>query len=180
MERKLYRDESRKVLGGVCAGLADYFNTDVSIVRLVFLLTLILKGGGGLIYIILWIVLPRRNYYPGGNQPFVDYRVPPEGASQPFTDYSVPPVPPTSGEFIKPKGPSTGSVIVGLVLVMIGAFFILDDFNIIPDWDFEHFWPVILITVGLVFVLTGSRKQPWEKDGWNKKDNPSDNNPPTA
>ena len=62
MDKKLYRDEYRKKIAGVCAGLADYFNIDVAIVRVVFLLALIFHGGGGLIYIIFWIVLPKKPY----------------------------------------------------------------------------------------------------------------------
>ncbi len=58
MEKKLYRDTHNKVIGGVCSGLAEYFNVDVSIVRVLFLASLILKGGGFLVYIVLMIVLP--------------------------------------------------------------------------------------------------------------------------
>ncbi|MBP9926768.1 MAG: PspC domain-containing protein, partial [Cyclobacteriaceae bacterium] len=57
--RKLQRDQKRKILGGVCAGLAHYFNIDPVWPRLLFAL-LILGSYGGLllVYIILWIVLP--------------------------------------------------------------------------------------------------------------------------
>lgn len=57
--KKLYRDQKRKILGGVCAGLAHYFNIDAVWPRLLFAL-LVLGSYGGLIivYIILWILLP--------------------------------------------------------------------------------------------------------------------------
>ncbi len=57
--KKLYRDNRRKILGGVCAGLAHYFNIDPVWPRVLFAL-LILGSYGGLIllYIILWIALP--------------------------------------------------------------------------------------------------------------------------
>lgn len=57
--KKLYRDQKRKILGGVCAGLAHYFNIDPVWPRLLFAL-LVLGSYGGLIivYIILWILLP--------------------------------------------------------------------------------------------------------------------------
>jgi phage shock protein PspC (stress-responsive transcriptional regulator) len=58
----LYRDESDKMLGGVCSGLASYLRIDSTIVRLVFaLLTLGGFGTGFLIYVVLWIVLPSKN-----------------------------------------------------------------------------------------------------------------------
>jgi phage shock protein PspC (stress-responsive transcriptional regulator) len=56
--RKLMRSSTYKKLGGVCAGLADYFDLDVTIVRLIWLLAVLFAGTGILIYIILWIVLP--------------------------------------------------------------------------------------------------------------------------
>ncbi|HNU43397.1 MAG TPA: PspC domain-containing protein, partial [Cyclobacteriaceae bacterium] len=57
--RKLLRDTKRKILGGVCAGFAHYFNIDPVWPRLLFAL-LVLGSYGSLllIYIILWIVLP--------------------------------------------------------------------------------------------------------------------------
>lgn len=60
--KKLYRDQKRKILGGVCAGLAHYFNIDPVWPRLLFAL-LVLGSYGGLIliYIILWILLPASN-----------------------------------------------------------------------------------------------------------------------
>src|SRR5258706_8079562 len=56
--KKLVRDQSNKVLGGVCSGLAHYFGIDPVWTRLIFALLTLGYGGGLLIYIILWIVLP--------------------------------------------------------------------------------------------------------------------------
>ena len=185
MEKKLHRDEHRKVVGGVCAGLAEYFDIDVSIVRLVFLLSLLLKGGGGLIYIVLWIVLPKRGYLPP-----VDYTVPPGGApyQAPGTYVSASPFHPNPA-FVPRKGPSTGALIGGIILIMLGGGFLLDQFEIIPDFDFENWWPVILIVIGLVFIFTSGSKdrsgpKPWQTPVHEVKtdevtENPTDN-PPTA
>jgi phage shock protein C len=52
------RSSTDKKLGGVCAGLADYFDLDPTIVRVVWLLAVLFGGVGLLLYIILWIVLP--------------------------------------------------------------------------------------------------------------------------
>lgn len=57
--RKLYRDRSRKVLGGVCAGLANYFNVDMVWPRVLF--ALLAMGTSGIfvvIYIVMWIAIP--------------------------------------------------------------------------------------------------------------------------
>ncbi len=79
MNKKLYRDEYHKVLGGVCSGLAEYFEMDVTVVRLLFAFTFFIMGVGFIPYIILWIVLPKKGYlYNNYNNPTVDYTVPPQ------------------------------------------------------------------------------------------------------
>ncbi len=56
--RRLFRDQDNKTIGGVCAGLAAFLNVDVTVVRIVSLLALLLWGTGLLVYIVLWIVVP--------------------------------------------------------------------------------------------------------------------------
>ena len=55
--RRLFRDENDKVLGGVCSGLANYFNIDVVVTRIIFVV-LLFSGIGFLTYIIMWIAVP--------------------------------------------------------------------------------------------------------------------------
>ena len=56
MKKKLVKGE-KKILG-VCSGLADYFDTDPTIVRVIFLAALLLFGTGLLLYIIMGIIMP--------------------------------------------------------------------------------------------------------------------------
>ena len=55
--KRLFRNENDKVLGGVCSGLANYFNIDVVIARIIFVI-LLFSGIGFLTYIIMWIAVP--------------------------------------------------------------------------------------------------------------------------
>ncbi len=57
--RRLYRDPENSVIGGVCGGLAAYFNVDPVIFRLLFVIFFFAGGASILVYVILWIVLPR-------------------------------------------------------------------------------------------------------------------------
>ncbi len=59
--RKLYRSRNGKI-GGVCSGLADYFNTDVVPVRLLAALGLLCGGLGFWVYLVCWIVIPLEPY----------------------------------------------------------------------------------------------------------------------
>ncbi len=60
MAKKLIRMEDQKMIGGVCAGLADYMELDVSLVRLLFVAVCIISAfiPMTLFYIIAWIVVP--------------------------------------------------------------------------------------------------------------------------
>jgi phage shock protein C len=53
------RSSSDRIISGVCGGLAEYFNIDSAIVRLVFVLA-VLSGISPLVYVVLWIVLPEQ------------------------------------------------------------------------------------------------------------------------
>lgn len=58
-KRKLYRDPEQTVLGGVCGGLSVYFNLDPVIVRIIFVILTLITGVGVLVYLILWIIIPK-------------------------------------------------------------------------------------------------------------------------
>ncbi len=57
--KKLTRNIDNKIIGGVCAGLADYFEIDVILFRLIFILGLFSTFPFILTYIILWIIMPK-------------------------------------------------------------------------------------------------------------------------
>ena len=57
-ERRLVRRRGERRIAGVAAGVANYFGWNVTAVRFVWLLLLLFAGTGGLLYLILWIVMP--------------------------------------------------------------------------------------------------------------------------
>ena len=57
-KKKLYKSRKNKMIGGVCGGLAEYFNMDPTIVRIIEAILCILKGAGLIIYLIAVIVMP--------------------------------------------------------------------------------------------------------------------------
>lgn len=58
MEKKLYRSETDRMIGGVCGGIAEYFSFDPTLVRLLFVIFVLWGGGGVLAYIICWAIIP--------------------------------------------------------------------------------------------------------------------------
>jgi phage shock protein C len=55
--KRLYRSKENKKIAGICTGIGDYFDIDPIIIRLLFLVALFL-GGGLIVYIIAWIIIP--------------------------------------------------------------------------------------------------------------------------
>lgn len=55
--KKFYRNPDDKKLGGVCSGIAAYFNIDPTIVRILFIVFILSGGSGILAYVILWIIM---------------------------------------------------------------------------------------------------------------------------
>ena len=61
---RLYRSSSDKMIAGVCGGLGDFFGLDPTLVRLVFVVLALLGGHGLLVYLVLWIIVPRQPVVP--------------------------------------------------------------------------------------------------------------------
>lgn len=166
MEKKLQRNEQEKMIAGVCAGLADYFEVDVTWIRIAFVVAVLAGFSGLLVYIILWIAVPAR---PANFTQFkTDYRVyEDKGFSNNPVDPNQPvnPLPP----YVETKK-NNGRVIVGLILIAFGGFFFLDEFNIIPYWfDFGKLWPLVFIIPGILMIAKAGKKEPWKKADWQNK-----------
>jgi phage shock protein PspC (stress-responsive transcriptional regulator) len=149
MEKKLRRNQQDKMIAGVCSGLADYFDIDVTWVRIAFVVAVIAGASGILAYIILWIALPKKPYVPdfgqfnGGNMG--------DGLSSANT----------SQTFVNSKKKDTGNLrlIAGVIFIFFGLFFLLNEFDLIPDWiDFENLWPLIIIAMGIYILSAGINK----------------------
>ncbi|MBR9681908.1 MAG: PspC domain-containing protein [Candidatus Altiarchaeota archaeon] len=57
--KRLYRSGEDKMIGGVCGGLAEYFEIDPTLVRLAWAVSVFFWGTGVLAYILAWIIVPR-------------------------------------------------------------------------------------------------------------------------
>ncbi|HEX2088810.1 MAG TPA: PspC domain-containing protein [Actinomycetota bacterium] len=68
MQARLTRSETDKRIAGVCGGIAEYFGVDATLVRIVFVVLALLEGVGILLYVVLWIVLPKGSPVPVDSQ----------------------------------------------------------------------------------------------------------------
>ncbi|MFA6743531.1 MAG: PspC domain-containing protein, partial [Candidatus Neomarinimicrobiota bacterium] len=58
--KKLYRSDQQKIVAGVCGGIAEYFEIDPVLIRLIWIVLIVFGGTGILAYLIAWIVIPTR------------------------------------------------------------------------------------------------------------------------
>jgi phage shock protein C len=139
--KKLYRSESDRMLAGVAGGLADYFEIDSTIVRLIFI-TLSLIGGSGLLaYFILWVVVPSKSSAKKTDTDTVSENINEikEKAKSLTKHTSV-------------KNSSSPSL-VGLIFIIIGIYFLLNNFGInLRFIRTDLLWPVIFIILGLSII----------------------------
>ena len=144
MEKKLYRNTSDQAIAGVAAGLARYFEIDVTWIRIFFILATIFGASGLLIYIILWIAIPEQPFGQWNMPGQTDYKVKDTTANSFETDYKA----------AKSKRKRESGFISGVILIALGSFFLLDQFELVPDWvSFGKLWPLALIIPGLVMLV---------------------------
>ncbi|MFD2583522.1 PspC domain-containing protein [Pedobacter vanadiisoli] len=185
MEKKLFRNEHDKMIAGVASGLADYMQVEVTIIRLLFALSAIFMAGGGLIaYIVMWIIVPVNDDPAARFSKFNDYfskknpNAQPFGTADPFAGSAnqnwTQPVDggektpfETHADFAKFNKPNdTGRTIGGLVLLVVGCFFLMREMDFIPDWFsirnlFRYMWPLIFIALGISIIAKSKRKNDW-------------------
>jgi phage shock protein PspC (stress-responsive transcriptional regulator) len=137
-----------KVLGGVSGGLAQYFNIDPIIVRILFVVFTLMHGMGLVLYIILWIVVPEEPFelaYPIKNDETKTEDQSTENASVNFD--GVPPE-------VKKNG--SGRVIAGTILIALGVLFFADRF--IPTFDFRDIVPIAFVLLGGLLIWNSLKK----------------------
>ena len=136
--RKLSRNTMNKVIGGVCSGLANFFGLDVALVRIAFVIAFMFASFGFWLYIILWIVLP-----VDGQQSTVNSQ---QSESEPVSE----------SESVSKSESKVKSILAGSFVILIGLLFLINNF--IPiNWVWK-LWPLILVAIGVVMIVTSSKK----------------------
>ncbi len=160
MNRRLYRSVVDRRIGGVAAGTATYFDIDPSISRVLWILLAIVSGGVFLIvYLVMWAVVPEEPYPAAGGAPGgAGASASSSGeASEEAAAAAGSPAPPASwppgGQHT--SGPS-GRVILGAILILIGAWFLADEF--LPWLNFDLVWPIGLVVIGVLILATALRR----------------------
>lgn len=139
--RKFERSCSNRVIAGVCAGLGDYFNIDVALMRVLFVVSAICGGFGFWLYIILWVVVPE--------EPLVGPRF--SGSDETID------ITPDEDKPKDDKRSYNGAMIASMVLIFIGLIALLDNFASV-NWVWK-LWPAVLIIIGVMIIINTQKNR---------------------
>jgi phage shock protein C len=171
MNEHLYRSRDDRMLAGVAGGLAEIWDADPSLVRIVWALLVVLTGGLALVvYIIMAIVVPEGNAVTAaspGDAMATSTGVGSPGPAAAATDS------PASGA-TAPAGPDPraarraaraarrsarhdrgypGGLIVGVVLIVVGVAFFVREW--LPAVALDYVWPLALVGLGVLVLIIG-------------------------
>jgi len=171
--RSLYRCRHDRRLAGVASGLAEYFDLDVSLVRVLWVLSIFVGGMGILLYIALAIIVPLEPEF--FSQPGADTVGAPGGVTATDGDPTsagaapVAPVASPSGWHTSPMPyqhrPSANSglgvTFIGALLIIFGGLALIDAYGWADGGRF--LWPAFILSVGTLLVVTAVRRRPNEQ-----------------
>lgn len=178
MGDRLYRSRRDRMLAGVAGGLAEMWDADPALIRVIWALLVIFTGGIALlVYIVMAIVVPEEDE--------VDPAQPPPAAGHPTRSTLAGETPGSmplaeTGETAQTAmsapqareqaraarraaraergGGLSPGVLFGGFLILLGVFFLVREY--LPQIDFDWFWPVILVLIGVVLVMTAMGRGP--------------------
>jgi phage shock protein PspC (stress-responsive transcriptional regulator) len=131
--RRLERSRDDRVIAGVCGGLGEYLGVDAVLIRIAALVLVFAGGAGLLLYGIGWIAMPEAEEG--------------EEVAGAATEGTAPAV---------TIGSTSGAVVLGLVFVVLGLFFLVDE--IWSDFlAWKYVWPIALIAVGAAVLVRARR-----------------------
>jgi len=149
MTTRITKSKTDRVIEGVCGGLAEYFGIDSVIVRLLFVALTFIHGMGVILYIILAIIMPKAEK--------ID-QSPKETIRENIQEIS---------ERMKEAGEEMGTVFskkaeekhtnrtgwFGILLILLGVFFLLENLNLIRWFNNDLLWPIIIIFIGAWLLI---------------------------
>ncbi len=207
MNERLYRSRSDRMIAGVAGGLADMWDADPSLIRIIWVILVPLTGGLSLlVYLVMAIVVPEEDEAwpaapiepvapptPGApgpaGQPGAAAEGQPAAVAGPPTGTPASAPPPEPGALWSPapadarraaqmqaraarraartnrrsSGGVTGALVVGLLLIALGGFFLVREWW--PQFDFDWFWPAMLIVLGVVMLIAAVGRNPGNPGG---------------
>jgi phage shock protein C len=157
--KRLYRSRTDKIIAGVCGGMAEYFDVDPVIMRVLFVLLAFFGGSGFILYLASIFIIPKKPLEV-------------EGETTPLTQQQ--------------KSTGGARTMFGIVMIIFGALILLGNLGVL---SFFHFWhlsafvfPILLILIGMAIIYYKQAEVQQENPLENKaaeEEMPPQGEPPT-
>jgi len=139
----LSRNKDEAIVAGVCAGLAEYFHTDPTLVRISFVILAFFGGFGIIAYLILIIIMPINNTPHNPEDPTVEGHVPDRASDLKKETQAL--FKDIDKHLSKSHNGSHG--IFGFAILLIGLLLLTNNF--FPDYNLPKLWPLLLVLLGI-------------------------------
>jgi len=144
------------MIGGVCGGIAEYFDVDSTLVRLLTVLIVLLGGAGVIAYIIGWIIIPK-NPEQDSDKNFEKREKLKEKIKKGAEDVIKEVKEHFESEEPYHKSERNRRILGGIIVIVIGIIFLLNSFFPWVAWG--SLWPVILIVIGITIMIQAFKKK---------------------
>ena len=134
--KRMYRSRQDKIIAGVCGGIAEFYNIDPVWVRLIAVLLVLAKGLGIILYIVLWIVMPKNPSQKSTRDTKAEI------AAAKFAKKAA---------TIEQTKPGMAAKVFGIILVVAGMIFLLQ--NLLHWFDWQYGVAVVLILLGMFLLF---------------------------
>lgn len=155
MRNKLFRSSKDCMIGGVCGGIAEYFDVDSTLVRLLAVLVVLLGGAGVIAYIIAWIVIPK-NPEQESDEKFEKREKIKEkikkGAENVIEEVKEHFESKESNHHTERNRRIWG----GIIVIIIGVIFLSG--SLFPWVVWSNLWPLIVIALGIIIMVQAFKK----------------------
>ena len=142
MSKRLERSRTNRVIAGVCGGLGEYLDIDATFVRVAIIVLTVIGGVGILVYIVLLVLMP----LPGESPMFG-----PASGAVTTGDATTPAV-------VDPAAAERRRNAVGILLVAVGAIFLLGNLGLFRGLDWKYIWPLVIIALGVFLIAQRTRR----------------------
>jgi phage shock protein PspC (stress-responsive transcriptional regulator) len=160
MKKKLYRSRTDRMIWGVCGGLAEYFDIDPTLIRIIFVVLIFANGLSILAYIILAIVVPLEGSKAAEPKEVVKENVAEMRDTATELGHEIRST--LAGEETKPEEASKLSHrrrnLLGITLVVLGIIFLMGSLNLFVWFKWSLLWPLILVVIGLIIIFGARRR----------------------
>lgn len=145
-KERLVKSKTDHVIWGVCGGLAEYFKVDSVIVRLAFVVLVLIDGIGILLYIILAIIMPAEEQAGLPQKDVIEQNVQDVAEEVKGTFENMEKETPTQQKTQYARW-------LGVILILLGAYFLLESLHLLSWVRFDIFWSLLLILIGIVLLV---------------------------